>query len=111
MPSVAFGADIVSSAQVVQLIAGLALVLALIAAAAWFARRMGGWRTQGNRELKIIEGLAVGTREKLLVVEFAGKQILLGVTPGRIAPLAETDQRAAPEFSQELESAARDIAA
>ena len=73
--------------QALQVIAGLALVLGLIAAAAWLARRLQAYRLPGRGHIRIVEGLAIGAREKLLLVEVGDKRVLLGLSPGRIQAL------------------------
>ena len=57
----------------------LALVLGLIFGLAWLARRMPGIAgMRGNTGLRIVRSLALGTRERLVVVEVGGTQLLLG---------------------------------
>lgn len=57
----------------------LALVLGLIFGLAWLARRMPGVAgMRGNAGLRIVRSLALGTRERLVVVEVGGTQLLLG---------------------------------
>ncbi len=80
--------DPVGPGQFLQVLAGLAIVLALIAAATWAARRVQGWRPQGGGHIRVIEGLAVGTREKLLLVEVDDRRVLIGMCPGRMQALA-----------------------
>lgn len=46
---------------------------------------------QGDRSIKILEMLPMGTFGKLAVVEFDGKRLLVSVTRGRIEKLAESD--------------------
>ncbi len=67
----------------------LLLVGGLLALAIWMLKRLrlttGG---RGDKTLEIISHASLGTREKLVVVRFAGKKVLLGVTPGTISRLA-----------------------
>ncbi|MEX2482656.1 MAG: flagellar biosynthetic protein FliO [Gammaproteobacteria bacterium] len=82
--------------QAMQVFAGLAIVLVLIVAAAWGARRLQRFRPQGRGHIRIVEGLAVGTREKLLLIEVDDQRVLLGMCPGRIQTLARFDTRGGP---------------
>ena len=61
--------------------------------------------------MKIISSLPLGTREKLVLVEVGGKQLLLGVTSSQINTIhvfddplmiAEKTQHPASDFSQKL---------
>jgi len=65
----------------------LAILLAMVFAARWFMQR----RPQGGRRLRFVEAMALGSRDKLLLVEVDGKSLLLGVTAQNIRLLAELD--------------------
>lgn len=62
----------------------LLLVLGLILAMAWLLRRMPGNRFAGNAALRPVASLALGARERLMVVEVGGEQLLLGITASSI---------------------------
>ncbi len=91
--------------QAVQVILGLFLVLGMIVAAAWAARRLQAIRPQGSGQIRVIEGMAIGTREKLLLVEVEGKRVLLGLSPGRIATLHTFSVDSTPQFQDALRAA------
>jgi len=95
----------VSTAQVGQIIAGLLVVLAVFAAAVIVLRRLPLVRLARNGRLKIVESAAVGTRDRLLLIEVEGIRLLLGVTPGHIACLHVLTPAAAapPGFAQHLQ--------
>jgi len=65
----------------------LAFVVALIFATAWVLRKAGGGALTGSANMRIIAGISVGTREKVLLVDVGGKQVLIGVAPGRVSSL------------------------
>lgn len=67
---------------------GLALVLALIWGAAWAIRRVSPAAARPNSLLKSVATLAVGQRERVVVVEVGEQWLVLGVTPGAISALA-----------------------
>jgi flagellar protein FliO/FliZ len=75
-------------AGMLQMLPGLGAVLVLIALLAWLARRMGMARPGGNSHLKVISERAVGTRERVVLVEVAGQWLVLGVAPGQVRALA-----------------------
>ncbi len=75
-----------------QVIVSLFLVIGLILALAWLARRIGGASLVGGQHMKVLASMPVGTRERVLLIDVAGKQLLLGVAPGRVSCLHEFDQ-------------------
>jgi len=72
----------------------LILVLLIILALAWMARRsrLVPQRVKGSKLLTIVGAHSLGQRERLVVVEMAGKQLLLGVTATTISRLAMFDK-------------------
>ena len=56
----------------------LALVLALIFGLAWLARRIPGLAGTRGTGLRVVASTALGARERLVVVEVGGQQLLLG---------------------------------
>lgn len=88
-------ARLVTSADVVQWMVALLLVLALFLVCAWLLRKSGGLGFSGKGQLAVLAGLPLGMREKLVLVKVGDKQLLLGVGSGRIDKLLELegDQR------------------
>lgn len=74
----------------------LAIVLPLICGLAWgslmlWKRLYGGipsWG-QAERTIQVIDALSMGTNGRLVVVAFAGRNLLLSATRGQISLLAE----------------------
>ncbi|WP_051516464.1 flagellar biosynthetic protein FliO [Herbaspirillum sp. RV1423] len=78
-----------STGSVFTMLLGLVAVLALMAGIAWLFKRSG--LVQGansNAVAKIIGGVSVGTRERVMVIEVADQWIVIGVAPGRVNTLA-----------------------
>lgn len=73
--------------QFIQAVAGLALVLAAIAGAAWLLRRTTQLAQARGTPLALRGGIAVGPRERVVVVEVEGTWLVLGVAPGRVSAL------------------------
>ena len=71
-----------------QMLPGLALVLLLIVALAWLAKRGGVGRGAAGGILRIVAERAVGSRERVVVVEVGGQWLVLGVAPGQVRSLA-----------------------
>ena len=67
---------------------GLALVLGLIVAFAWVAKRLTPGTLRGSGvPLTIVASQSVGQRERVVVVEVADHWVVLGVAPGRVSAL------------------------
>ena len=66
---------------------GLIIVLCLFFACIWFMRKMGALPVNPRQNMKLIGGLSLGMREKLVLVQVGEKQLVLGVTAGRINKL------------------------
>jgi flagellar protein FliO/FliZ len=95
----------VAVGQALQVVLGLCLVLGMIVAAAWAARRLQAIRPQGSGHIRVIEGMALGTRDKLLLVEVDGARVLLGLSAGRIATLYSFNATVTPRFDEALRAA------
>ena len=65
----------------------LLLVLGLIIGLGWLLKRMPGSGFRPAEGMKLVASLNVGARERLVVVEVNGQQLLLGVTAGGINTL------------------------
>ena len=94
-----------------EVMAGLILVLLMIFALAWFVKRMGAGSFLSNQHMKIVASVAMGTRERVVVLDVGGKQVLLGVTPQNINMLhafdepvisKTTDDKIPSDFSQKI---------
>lgn len=84
--------DPLGGAGLAQLFLGLMLVLALIAVSAWLLRRFNRLHGAVGGGLKVIGGLSMGTRERLVLVQVGDTQLLIGVAPGRVQTLHVLEQ-------------------
>ena len=82
----------------------LLLVLALIVGLGWLLKRMPGSGFRPAEGLKLVASLNVGAKERVVVVEVNGQQLLLGVTANGITTLHVLPEplpvAAAPDFKQ-----------
>ncbi|HKK23844.1 MAG TPA: flagellar biosynthetic protein FliO [Pseudohaliea sp.] len=78
--------------ELLRVVLGLGLVVAVIAALAWGLRRMGGPAGGGSGRLRVLAGVAVGTRERVVLLQAGDTQLLLGVAPGRVQTLHVLDE-------------------
>lgn len=77
-----------STGGLLQVLLGLILVLGLMAALAWALKRFGATRAAGGAAVRVVGGVSVGGRERVLIVEVADQWIVVGVAPGRVNALA-----------------------
>ena len=69
------------------------MVIGLILVLGWILRRLrGATLLGGSRQLKIVASLALGQRERVVVVQVGEEQWLLGVTAQRISGLGKLEQ-------------------
>lgn len=67
---------------------GLLVVLAVMAAVAWFAKRMMSGRSSMQSVARIVGGVSVGSRERVMVIEVADRWLVVGVAPGQVNAIA-----------------------
>ena len=77
-----------STGTLLQTIFALVLVLALLAALAWAAKRYGPRVTGSTANLRMVGALNIGGRERIMVVEVGDQWIVVGASPGRVNALA-----------------------
>jgi flagellar protein FliO/FliZ len=65
--------------SLLQVVLALLLVLGAIMAFAWFARRIGPGRGAAGGLLKVVGGVMVGPKERLVVVEVGDTWLIVGV--------------------------------
>jgi flagellar protein FliO/FliZ len=80
----AFAAPGVGMADLSAVIMSLALVIGFIFAAAWAVRRMPFGIARGDGPLKVLAALPLGPKERLLLVEARGEEILIAVSPAGV---------------------------
>jgi flagellar protein FliO/FliZ len=96
-----------STPQVLEAVAGLALVLALIFVLAWAVRRFAHLPGGGKGLIRVLGGVTLGSRERAVVVAVGGTRLLLGVAPGQVRMLhvLPPDETASGGFAAELDAA------
>lgn len=97
--------------------AGLALVMivSVLFGLAWLARKANGGKGFGQGGMKIVGGVALGPRERIVLIEVGEEWLVIGIVPGQIRtlhrlakgspPAADSSQPDNP-FTQWLKSAA-----
>jgi len=80
----AFAAPGVALADLSSVILSLALVIGFIFGAAWLVRRAPFSVGRGNGPLKVLAALPLGAKERLLLVEARGTELLIAVSPAGV---------------------------
>ena len=70
-----------------QVLLVLILVLALLIGAAWLLKRVNVPGITSGNAVKVVGGIAVGGRERIMVIEVADQWIVVGVTQQQINAL------------------------
>ena len=77
----------VASGDIAQWSMGLLIVLSVFFLCVWGVRKLTGLTVSGAEKIRVVGGLSLGLREKVIVLQVGKKQLVLGVTPGRIETL------------------------
>jgi len=88
----------VSTGSMLQMLAGLLLVLAVIGAAAWLLKRVAANPGTAAGSIRVVAGAAVGQRERVVLVEIGGTWLVLGVAPGQVRALHSMPKDSAEHF-------------
>ncbi len=72
------------TASIIKVSGGLLLVIGAIFGSAWFFRRFGNFSPVAHDELRVIGGLTIGQKEKIVLLQVGEEQVLVGVSPGSI---------------------------
>ncbi len=67
---------------------GLFLIVGLLFAGAYLLRKLNGGRSFGNSgPLRVVGGLMLSTRERIVLVEVGDTWLVVGIVPGQIKTL------------------------
>ncbi|HSH71453.1 MAG TPA: flagellar biosynthetic protein FliO [Methylophilaceae bacterium] len=93
-PSIVWAADTVAvspTGSVLKMVLGLAVVLAVMALITWVLKRMMPGTTGQQSVVRVIGGVSVGSRERVVVVQVADRWIVVGVAPGQVNGIANLE--------------------
>lgn len=77
----------VSAGTYLQAILALALIVGLLFGTAWLARRVSGGKGFGQGGMRVIGGVALGPRERIVLLEAGDTWLVIGIVPGQIRTL------------------------
>ncbi len=90
--------DLGSSA--LQMLLGLIVVLGLLLGALWLLKRLGQPRGAAAGLMRVVAGVAIGPRERVVILELGNSWLVLGVAPGQVSTLAEIPRQELPAGAQ-----------
>jgi flagellar protein FliO/FliZ len=76
------------STGLVQIFLALVAVIALMLLIAWLFKRVGPVNSMNKVSMKVVGGISIGNRERIMVVEIADQWLVLGVTAQQINTLS-----------------------
>ena len=83
-PQSSASAPVSAAGGLAQITLSLVLVLAAVFAAAWVVRRMRTIGRPHGGALKVLADVAVGTKERVVLVQVHEQQVLIGVATGSV---------------------------
>lgn len=82
--------------SLLQMSLGLGLVVIVLFATLYVLKRLAAPRGAASGFLRVITAVAVGPRERVVVVEAGELWLVLGVSPGRVAALTQLPRQPSP---------------
>ncbi|HQN64419.1 MAG TPA: flagellar biosynthetic protein FliO [Methylophilus sp.] len=77
--------------SMLKMVLGLAVVLAVMALVSWAVKRMLPGAMGQQSAIRIVGGVSVGSRERVVVLEVADRWIVVGVAPGQVNGIANLE--------------------
>ena len=78
---------IISSTSYIQATIALGVIVALLVAAAWLVKKLSGGREFGQGGIKVVGGVVLGPRERVVLLEVGKERLVIGIVPGQIRTL------------------------
>jgi flagellar protein FliO/FliZ len=82
----------ISSSGIIEMLGGLIFVVLLIFALAWLFKRMGSNSFGLGGVIRVLAAMSLGNRDRIALIEVGEKQMLIGISPGRISTLHVFDE-------------------
>lgn len=96
--------------QMLQVLLALAVTIAVIWGASKLVIKQRWNRGHGSQKLQIIDSIAIGTRDRIMLIEVENQQIVVASTPGQISALHSFEKSSNGSFQATLSSAQSDVA-
>ncbi|OHC69110.1 MAG: flagellar biosynthetic protein FliO [Rhodocyclales bacterium GWA2_65_20] len=82
--------------SIVQMLLGLAVVLAMLVGSLWLLKRLTLPRGPTSGLMRVVAGTPVGPRERVVLLEIGSTWLVLGVAQGEVSMLAEVPRQDLP---------------
>ena len=98
MPCAAFAAEIgggttvVGASEIINTALSLLLIVGAIMALAWLLSKLQGGRSNNSGLINVVASHALGAKERLVLVDVGGQQLVVGVTASQISTLHVLDE-------------------
>ena len=91
--------------QGLQVVLALAVTLATIWGLSRIAMKKSWNRSFKQQRIKVLDSVALGSRERVLLLEVGNQQVLVGSTPGQLRSLHAFEKTAEESFADTLKKA------
>ncbi|MBN8735173.1 MAG: flagellar biosynthetic protein FliO [Xanthomonadales bacterium] len=78
--------------ELLRVVLSLAAVVVMILAVGWLTRRMQARVRPGGQRVRCVETLAVGMKERVLLLEVGDRQLVVGASPSGLRTLLVLDE-------------------
>jgi len=105
VPALGNAPELLSAGYLMQVVGSLAIVFGAVVLMAVIVKRVNRSPSTGKASLSVMGSTNVGTREKVVLINAAGQQILVGVAPGNVRTLHVFDESLAADTADEAKPA------
>ncbi|MCB1623757.1 MAG: flagellar biosynthetic protein FliO [Pseudomonadales bacterium] len=105
------GATASGAGSLLEVTLSLAVVLAVVFAIAWLARRARALGGRGRRQIEVLDDLPLGVKERAVLIRVGRATLLIGVAPGHTQTLHTFAPDEAPDSAADGKSIGTDKSA
>ena len=98
-------AAVLDTSSLVQMLLALAVVVVLIIGLSFAVRKFNMFTAGSSRHIRIVGGLALSNKDRLLLVQVGDEQLLISASPGRVQKVHEMQTPVAIETAGEGKAA------
>jgi flagellar protein FliO/FliZ len=105
VPAFGNAPELLSAGYLMQVVGSLAIVFGAVVLMAVVVKRVNRSPSTGKASLSVMGSTNVGTREKVVLINAAGQQILVGVAPGNVRTLHVFEESLATDLADDVKPA------
>ena len=105
VPALGNAPELLSAGYLMQVVGSLAIVFGAVVLMAVVVKRVNRSPSTGKASLSVMGSTNVGTREKVVLINAAGQQILVGVAPGNVRTLHVFKESLATDLADDVKPA------